>query len=661
MTSLPSQVKQLQELAEDSYNAGNMSKAIDALMQVLRLAPEDAANAFDLGCLLEEVGRYAEATRAFKLTSQLRPDSIEAHQKLADCAVALEQPEVALAHYKSILQAEPSNALAWNNMGGILQKMDQLEAASRCFQQAIQSAPRGGTHYSNLAVVLDAMGRKDEALLRARQAVVVEPAYAKGWCNLGAMLTEQDSLTEAGVALRKAIEIDHDYADAFNNLGKLNRAIGLGKHSLDCYRRASELDPQSSVCRSNYVYASLFDPKISLSRVATLGKTWDEHHATQFRNCWGEYTGTLDPDRALRIGLSSAGFGRHPVGYFTLSVLENTNRQNSSIFIYSDSKHDDDFTTRFKKTADSFRKVTDFTDPELAELIRRDRIDILIDMSGHLAGNRLLAFARKPAPIQMKWVGYAGSTGLSSMDYLIGDRFHNPSNLVEQYREAVLEMPGAYVCYEPPEYAPAVGALPMSVNGYVTFGSCNQPVKYNEDVVRVWARILTSIPNSKLRLKYAGMDNPHVCERLTEAFGSHGVSPQSLEFFGRSSHQDFMQFINTIDVALDPFPFSGGLTTCEALWCGVPVVTLPGETFSSRHSHCYVSTVGHPEWSVPTVDEYVRQAIRLAANPDELSSIRSQLRHQMSASLLCDPRHFATAFSSKLRDAWLHHCEVAGR
>jgi predicted O-linked N-acetylglucosamine transferase (SPINDLY family) len=303
--------------------------------------------------------------------------------------------------------------------------------------------------------------------------------------------------------------------------------------------------------------------------------------------------------------------------------------------------------------------VNSISDQALSEQIRRDQIDILFDLAGHTAGNRLLVFARRPAPIQITWLGYAGTTGLAAIDYVLADRHEIPQVAERYYTERVLWMPQGYLCYTPPPNAPAVSPLPALTTGVVTFGSFNNPAKINQKVVEVWAEILKRLPQSKLVLKYKGIDDPSVVGRLKQTLASQGVEPGRLECLGWSPHPQLLGAYNAIDLALDTFPYNGGLTTCEALWMGVPVITCPGETFASRHSLSHLSSVGRTETVAKDFDEYVDLAVTFATDLPRLASLRVSLRQQMVDSPLCDAGRFAADFTQILRALWQRWCQNA--
>jgi predicted O-linked N-acetylglucosamine transferase (SPINDLY family) len=360
------------------------------------------------------------------------------------------------------------------------------------------------------------------------------------------------------------------------------------------------------------------------------------------------------------VGFVSPDFGRHPVGHFLIRGLENLDRGQCETVCYCDRIIKDDLTTRLQAATTIWRDVIGLNDEQLAEQIRADRIDILFDLAGHTAGNRLLVFARKPAPIQITWIGYEGTTGLEAIDYILADRYLIPAGKETFYREQVLRMPDGYVCYDPPAAAPEAGPLPAAKNGCVRFASFNNLAKITPRVVEVWAKVLDRVPQSRLLLKYRGLGGKSVRERYLAMFTAFGVDPSRLEFAPPSDYAEYLAAYRQVDIALDPFPFGGGITTCDALWMGVPVVTCPGETFASRHGLSHLANVGLTDTIARDLDEYVALAVGLAGDLPRLATLRAGLRERMACSPLCDGKRFAEHFAEVLGGAWRQWCEKRG-
>jgi predicted O-linked N-acetylglucosamine transferase (SPINDLY family) len=339
-------------------------------------------------------------------------------------------------------------------------------------------------------------------------------------------------------------------------------------------------------------------------------------------------------------------------------VLEHLDRDRFEVVCYYTRSEQDDFSSRIEAASKEWHHVYGKPNDALAARIREERIDILFDLSGHSADHRLLVFTRRPAPIQITWLGYVGTTGLTTMDYLIADRFHVPPGVEEHYVEKILRMPDGYACFDPPAEAPELGPLPALERGHVTFGSFNNLSKITPEVVALWAQIIRRVPRSRLLLHAPALGGATARRRISHSFVAAGGDPARLELRGTLRRPELLAAYNTIDVALDPFPYSGGVTTCEALWMGVPVVTSPGETFASRHSFSHLSNVGLTETIAADHCAYVDRAVALAGDVAHLADLRAGLRERVASSPLCDGPRFAAHFMSLLRDVWRRWCRA---
>ncbi len=470
--------------------------------------------------------------------------------------------------------------------------------------------------------------------------------------NLGIAFKDQGKLDEAVDCCHRAVELKPDYARAHANLGNAFYGQGRLEEAVACYRRALDLKPDDAGVHSNLLFALHYFNGVTAASLAEAHAAYDRRHAASLYGAATQHECLRDRPDLLRLGFVSHDLGRHPVGYFLIAVLENLNQSNLETICYSDRMVKDDLSLRLQAAATHWHDVVGITDERLAEQIRADRIDILFDLAGHTAGNRLLLFARKPAPIQVTWAGYVGTTGLRTMDYLLADCYEVPPGSERHYQEQVLRMPDDYVCYAPPGDAPAVARLPALERGHVTLGCFNNPAKVTRHAIEVWAKILRRLPGARLVLKYKGCNDRGNARRFGEMFSTHGIDPDRLELLGSSPHAELLGEYNRIDLALDPFPYSGGLTTCEALWMGVPVITCPFETFASRHSLSHLSNVGVPELIAHDLNEYVELAVALASDLPRLATLRAGLRERMAASPLCDGKRFAANLSALLREVW---------
>ncbi len=480
--------------------------------------------------------------------------------------------------------------------------------------------------YNNLSNVLSGQGNWKEAVACCRRAIELKPELPEAHNGLGIAFLLQGNLDEAAGCFRRAVELKPDYAEAHNNLGAAWKARGDLDQAAACYRRALDVKPDFAEAHSNLLFALQYRADITLPQLAAAHSEFDRAHAAPLRAAWRPHANVRDPERRLRVGFVSPDFGRHPVGFFLIGLLEHLDRGRYETVCYCDRKIKDDLTARFQAAAALWRDAIGMSDEQLAEQIRADRIDVLFDLAGHTADNRLLAFARKPAPIQIGWIGYSATTGLSAMDYILADRFVIPPESETHYCERVLRMPDDYLCLESPGEAPPVSALPATANGFATFAAFHNPPKITPQVVEVWARLLERVPDARLLLKYRGMDDPSSASRLAGAMAGRGIDPARLEFRGFSAHRERFADYHRVDVALDTFPYNGCTTTCESLWMGVPVVTLPGETFGSRCSLSHLSSVGLAEMVARDVDQYVEIAAALAGDLPRLAALRAGLR-----------------------------------
>jgi protein O-GlcNAc transferase len=368
------------------------------------------------------------------------------------------------------------------------------------------------------------------------------------------------------------------------------------------------------------------------------------------------YANDPAPNRKLRIGYVSADFRRHPVAWFMESVLRTHNRGAVEIFCYSNNRKDDATTERLKPLADVWRPVGALDDREMAALVRADAIDILVDLSGHTVGGRLMVFRAKPAPIQCTWLGYYATTGLPEIDYIIADRFIIPAGDERHYSEAPWRLPDSYLCFTPPDLPVAVGQLPAQRNGFVTFGSCSNIMKVNLGVVAVWSRLLHAVANSRLILRSHALTNAGTGDELMRHFLAHDIAADRITLLPAAERAELLATYNEIDIALDPFPYGGGTTTVESLWMGVPVVTMRGDRFTGRVSESILSTAGLPELVVADEAAYLGKAITLSQNLTHLAELRAGLRDRLERSPMCNASRFTGHLEEAYRGMWRNWC-----
>jgi predicted O-linked N-acetylglucosamine transferase (SPINDLY family) len=631
---------------------GKLEEAIACYRRAVELKPGYAEAHCNLGNVLKERGKLDEVVACYRRVLELKPDYAEVHNNLGNALKDQGKLDDAVACYCRALALRPGYAEAHNNLGNTLKGQGKPDEAVACYRRALELEPDFAEAHNNLGAALKDEGKMDDAVACWQRALELKPHYAEAHYNLGGAFQGQGKPYEAVTCYRRALELKPGFAEAHCNLGNALKDQGELDEAVACYRRALALKPAYAMAHSNLLFALQYCAGVTAASLAEAHAEYDRRHAEPLRGTIERHANTRDRRGRLRLGFISPDLGRHPVGFFLVRVLENLRQDRQQTICYSDRFAKDDLTNRLQAAANHWRDVIGMNDERLAEQIRADRINILFDLAGHTAHNRLLVFARKPAPIQVTWAGYVGTTGLKEMDYLLADRYEVPEGTEHYYREQVLRMPEGYVCYDPPTYAPPVTTLPALDHGRVAFGCFNNPAKITPQVVEVWAKVLRRLPGARLVLKFKGWNDGGVARRFGEMFVAHAIDPGRLEFLGNSPHEELLAEYNRIDLALDPFPYSGGLTTCEALWMGVPVVTCPGETFANRHSLSHLSNVGLTETIAHDLDEYVELAVSLAGDLPRLAALRAGLRERMAASPLCDGKRFATQLMLMLQELW---------
>ena len=486
-------------------------------------------------------------------------------------------------------------------------------------------------------------------------ALALKPGYAEAHINLGSVLQSRGNLDEAVACYRQALSLKPGYAEAHSNLGGALKDQGLLEEAVVCYQQALALKPGSAVTHSNLVYTLYFCPDYDASMIHDAHRLWNQQHALPLATHIRPHNNDRTPHRRLRIGYVSPNFHAHPVGLFVLPLLESHNHEDFEIVCYSSVEVQDQFTSRFCSHADTWRKVLGFSDEQVANTVRQDRIDILVDLTLHMNKNRLLVFARRPAPVQVTYLGYCGTTGMSAMDYRLTDPYLDPPNQTgEFYSEQSIWLPETYWCYRPMLTAPDVNALPALRNGYFTFGCLNNFGKVTVPTLEAWCRLLKTMPQSRLLL-HAKIGSHR--DRVRDFFSEQGISPERLLFAEMVPTSEYFQLYGKVDVALDPFPYNGGTTTFDAMWMGVPVVSLAGQTSVGRAGLSILSNVGLEALVARDVDEYVLIARDLANDLPRLAQLRECLRQRMEVSPLMDSPRFARNIEAAYRRMWQQWCD----
>ncbi len=679
------------EQASERHRSGDHAAATRLYRRVLTTEPRHAGSLHRLGLIEAAAGRHDAAARSFRAAIAADPTRTTVpaswHAALGDALDALDRPHEAAAAYGEAIRLQPGEARAHAALGTVLQALGRLDEAVASYQAALRHRPELVQARCNLGSALRRLGRPLEAIAAYRAALRIDPAAAAAHYNLGNALGDVGAHDEAVAAYREALRLGPDEPQARINLGNALAEIGRPDQALDAYdavlrqrpdhaaahfnrgnalkefgrldeavaafETAVRLRPDHAAAQSNLLvsahYIAGVTPAGILARARRYARTLEVGPPPTFANL-------PDPNRRLRVGYVSGDLGQHPVGTFLAPVLACHDRSAFDIVCYSDRDRADPIADRLRAGSDRWRHLAGLSDDEAEALIRADGIDVLVDLAGHTAPNRLPLFARRVAPVQASWLGYWGTTGLSRMDAILSDAITIPSGEEHLYSESVLRLPGSRFCYPGPDDAPDPAPPPCVGRGAVTFGSHNNLSKLGPEVVRLWTDIVRAVPGSRLLLKWRSLGGEAMRRRIVAAFADAGLEPGRLELRAASPHRAMLEGYADIDVALDPFPFCGGLTSCEALWMGVPVVTLPGVAPQSRQTAGFLNALGHPEWVAASPADYVAIATGLAGDPSRLARLRRTQRALLAASTLCDGPTFTCGLESAFRQLWAGWC-----
>jgi predicted O-linked N-acetylglucosamine transferase (SPINDLY family) len=634
---------------------GRLGEALEIHRQVLLLAPL-APVLLQAADLQLQAGRRAEAAASYAQGLALAWDLPEAHRNQALALAGLGRQAEAADRLRIAVALRPERADWLAELGSVLAGLGRGAEAVACLKRAVALAPDLAEAHALLALALAEAGETEAALAAFRKVAALRPDRPETHYNLGNALRAAGQPVAAAAAFRQAVALRPGFGEAWNNLGSALRDGAEIGEAVAAFERAVALLPAATSVRSNLLCALQYDPAQTPETLLAAHRAYGALFPAPAAPA---IPADRDPARRLRIGYLSPDLRAHPVGYFLLPVLPAHDRGAVEVTCYHDRGRGDAVTEALRTASDRWRDTAGLDLDRLEAVIRADAIDILVDLAGHTAGNRLPLFARRPAPVQASWAGYVGTTGLPAVGWLLSDAVESPPGAEAFAVERILRLPDGYVCFARPAAAPEVAPPPLLAAGRSTFGCFNNLAKVNDAVLLLWGRLLAAVPGACLLLKGHGLGEAAARERLAARAAAAGIAPERLVLEGPSPAAGLLAAYGRVDVALDPFPYSGGLTTLESLWMGVPVVTLGGRTFAGRHTMTHLTQAGLAELIADGPDAYVRIAAGLVADSAGLTALRAGLRARVADSPLCDGRRFAAHLEAAFRRMWAEWCAGA--
>lgn len=685
-------VHAMHAVAKRALHQGKHAQALAALEPALREQPNNAALWCTRGIAHRLALSYDDALTDYERAHRLDPKDVRTLGNMGEWYLARSSFEQALTWLDTALALDANYYEVRVNRVAALIELRRLEQAQTEAENLVQAYPGRPEPYGNLGNVLFAQGKLKESVAQYQKAVDIRPDYAEAHFSLVALLGfsgQQELVTEY---LERCIEEKGEtnqrqtlLAVAYKECGRLEKAMALSRKvigacpqdlranvnlagclsdtgnpqlALHIYEAVSAKDANQMAMASNALFEMNYLPGFSREDVYRHHLAWASKYEAPLTRAAQFDARNRDPERKLRVGYVSADFCAHPVGFLLRDVLRRHDRTRFELHCFSTGVKKDQTTAEITAAVDSWADVVFESLEELSSRMREADIDVLVDLSGHTGNHRLPTFALHPAPVQASWIGYFNTTGMSSMDYFISDPYTSPRGSGQLFSERVLHMPHSRFCFSKPTYAGDVAPSPLLRNGFVTFGSFNRLPKLSPRVLDAWSEILHHAPDSRLVLKAAALADDSVCRQFIDGFAQRGIDAARLDLRGTSAHHEMFAEYGDVDIALDPFPFNGGMTTLEALWMGVPVVTLEGNAVVSRQTFSALANIGLADvLAFSSVDAYVAGAVALAKAPARLSELRAGIRPRMEASPLCQPEVFTRDLEALYRRMWQAWCK----
>ena len=662
LAEAPEHPSAMHVLAVVMHQTNRNNQGLELMLRAVAKKANDAEFRNSLGVMLMNARRSQEAQLAFEQAIKLHPAFPGALTNLANLLLDGGRWEEAAGYARKAIALQPRLTEAYSLLGAAMFIGGRIDESIQVSQKALSLDPKSYQALGNLGNSLMVSGRIDEAIGIYRRTVELHPNLAGGWSNLGNALQQRAMTDEAFSACLTATRLDPNLADSHNNLGNVYKDLARMEEACDEYYKAIALRPQMSTFHSNLVYAMWFCQHFTAEQIYLESKKWADFLAEPLTRAAAPHPNDKTPNRRIKVGYLSADFRDHPVGRLISPLLANHDRTKFEIILFSGVSRPDLVTQRIYGCADKVLNTRDASDDQLAAAVRNEKIDLLIDLTLHMGGSKMPVFARKPAPVQITYLAYCATSGMKAMDYCVSDQNLDPPPAGSTeldgpspvHSETLLRLKGCYWCYTASPEAPPVNPLPAAMRGYPTFGSLNSFTKLNPGVHDVWARLLLAVPTARMFMVVPGGPAPQ--QRAADEYAKRGVDPQRLRMSDITPFSVYFRHFLDVDVALDPFPYAGGTTTMDALYMGVPVVTLEGRWATARAGITLMKNVGHPDWIARNADEYVQIATNLVSDLNSLAQLRQSLRQTMIQSPLMNGKHFALDMEDAYQRAWQRYC-----
>jgi protein O-GlcNAc transferase len=615
-----------------------------------------AADILNQAVRLHQGGNLAQAEALYRQILQADPRNAPALHLLGSLAHQTGHHDAAVALIGQAIAINPLASIFHFNLGLVHKKRGQWAEATACFQKSLRINPAHAETSIYLGQVLIEQGIFVEAIACYREALRLNPSHVDLHVNMGNAFFDKGQLDEAEACFRQALQIDPYHAGACINLGNTLRDQGRFDEALACYLEAQKLEPAKPHAYSNRLFTLIYHPGWDARAIFEEQRRWEQEQAHSLTPSGVGYANERVPERRLRIGYVSPNFREQAETFFTIPLFAAHDHQAFEIYFYADVARADQLTARIRSHADQWRNIVGVSDHDLAQFVRQDQIDILVDLTMHMASNRVLTFARKPAPVQVCWLAYQGTTGLATMDYRLTDALVDPPGLFDSfYSEKSIRLPDAFGCYDPLSDGPTVRQLPALQNGYITFGSLHNFCKLHDDVLRLWAKVVRAVEQARLLMLAPDGSRRR---RILEIFQQEGVAAERLDFRAKRPRAPYLELYHEFDIGLDSYPYNGQTTTLDSLWMGVPVLTLVGRTAVGRAGLSLLQNVGLPDWITVTPEQFVLRAVQLSRDLESLGRLRASLRARLQQSPLMDGRRFARNVEAAYRAMWRRWCAV---